>query len=227
MSRLLHLANAQPLDPSGVTASFLRGSCKEIKPQSSLPEPGRSYLLLGFLNWFARFPEQDKKTKWPRHVTHIKVPLLRLSPTTALSSVHSIKAGVQIIKSLTNKLLQEAMEGSWLPTLSAPYSPQWHRGNGTVHGAERTSSLRIQYLRLLRPVLIHGQGWGHASGMVSWNGFYRQPSGSDGEEVIHSIPNIENELLRILLSQLRALIHFWKKIKKKKSPTQNTATWLF
>lgn len=102
MSRLLHLANAQPLDPSGVTASFLRGSCKEIKPQPSLPEPGRSYLLLGFLNWFARFPEQDKKTKWPRHVTHIKVPLLRLSPTTALSSVPSIKAGVQIIKSLTN-----------------------------------------------------------------------------------------------------------------------------
>lgn len=46
----------------------------------------------------------------------------------------------------------------------------------------------------------------------------RQPSGSDGEEVIHSIPNIENELLRILLSQLRALIHFWKKIKKKKVP---------
>lgn len=113
------------------------------------------------------------------------------------------------------------MEGSWLPTLSAPYSPRWHRGNGTVHGAERTSSLRIQYLCLLRPVLIHGQGWGHASGTVSWNGFYRQPSGSDGEEVIHSIPNIENELLRLLLSQLRALIHFWKKIKKKKSHSEH------
>ena len=110
------------------------------------------------------------------------------------------------------------MKRSWLPTLSAPYLPQRHYGNRTVHGAERTSSVRIAHIRLLRPVLTHGragamlQAW--FLGTVSTDNLLALMA---RRVVIHSSPNIENELLRILLSQLRALIHFWKKIKRSHS----------
>lgn len=161
------------MNPPGQAASFLLRWHEfpqrflQDQPLASFPDLGVSHLRLGFLNRLALLtrtrenklgpdPLWSDRVKQIRQIHFSSGSALALYPPQSLSKPPRT---AQQIPPLANAPQKQWNESS-SPHSLHPYSPQWLSDNWTVCGGERSLWLSSLHTLLLRPVLIHGQGWG-------------------------------------------------------------------